>query len=207
MDKKFLASSKKKIRSFFAGEFKKFGDSHESVNWGSRTSQYARFDILADIGELNGKKILDVGCGLGEFLKYLKMKKKKVDYTGVDICDEMIVRSRARFKKCSDAKFKIFDILEAKNTEKYDYVISSGAFNINLGVNDKMIKDILKKMLQMSKTAVAVSMLSKYADFTEDTYYYYDPAEIFEFCKSICKKVTLRHDYMTHDFTVIMYKK
>ncbi len=206
MDKKFLASSKKKIRTFFAAEFKKFGDSYEAVNWGSQASQYARFDVLSAIGELDGSTLLDVGCGLGEFLKYLQMNDKKVNYTGVDICDEMIEGAQARFKKAAGVKFKTGDVLEAKNTEKYDYVISSGAFNINLGVNDKMIKDILQKMLQMSKKAAAVSMLSKYADFTEEVYYYYDPAEIFEFCKSICKKVTLRHDYMTHDFTIIMYK-
>ena len=206
MDKKFLVSSQKKIRAFFAGEFEKYGYSYEALNWESQISQYTRFDVLSNIGEFEGKKLLDVGCGLGDFLKYLKIKKEKPAYTGIDICDEMIAGAKERFKKSPDAKFMTGDILEVKNTSKYDFVISSGAFNMNLGANDKMIREVLKKMHDMAKTAAAVSMLSKYDSFTDDRYYYYDPCEIFDFCKGFCEKVVLRHDYMSHDFTVIMYK-
>ncbi|HNY12663.1 MAG TPA: class I SAM-dependent methyltransferase [Candidatus Wallbacteria bacterium] len=206
MDKKFLASSRKKIRAFFAGEFKKFGYSYESLNWESQVSQYTRFEVLSNIGEFEGEKILDVGCGLGDFLKYLKLKKIKAAYAGIDICDEMIDGAKEYFKKNPDAKFMTGDILEVKNASKYDYVVSSGAFNMNLGANDKMIKAVLKKMHDMAGKAAAVSMLSTYETFTNSLYYYYDPLEIFTFCKSICEKVVLRHDYMPHDFTIIMYK-
>jgi len=78
VDTKFLASSQKKIRAFFAGEFEKFGYSYESLNWESQISQYARFEVLLSIGEFEGKKLLDVGCGLGDLLKYIKLNKKKV---------------------------------------------------------------------------------------------------------------------------------
>ncbi len=206
MDTKFLASSQKKIRAFFAGEFEKFGYSYESLNWESQISQYARFEVLLSIGEFEGKKVLDIGCGLGDLLKYIKLNKKKVAYTGIDICEEMITGAKEHFRKTPDAKFMTGDILEIKNPPKYDYVVSSGAFNMNLGANDKMIKEVLRKMYYMAGAAAAVSMLSEYERCTDPLYYYYDPCEIFKFCKTICEKVVLRHDYMAHDFTVVMYK-
>jgi len=206
MDKKSIISAQKKVKDFFAGELEKFGVSHEATNWGSRKSQYARFDVLTAIGEINDKKILDVGCGLGEMYKYLKDKRKKVNYTGLDLCDEMIASAKTRFSRSPNAKFKTADILEMSISQKYDYVLASGTFNLNLKNNEKLIRDVITRMYEMSKIGAGISMLSAHADFTEKFYYYYDPADIFKFCLTLCRKVVIRHDYMPHDFTIFMYK-
>ncbi|MDR3348869.1 MAG: hypothetical protein LBO03_04600 [Acidaminococcales bacterium] len=51
----------------------KFGDSSEGVHW-TRESQRARFEVLAQIGDLNNASVLDFGCGLSH-LADLKWKR------------------------------------------------------------------------------------------------------------------------------------
>jgi len=46
--------------------------------------------ILAG-ARLNGKRVLDVGCGYGRFAEY--MKDLGADVLGIDICQEMVARS------------------------------------------------------------------------------------------------------------------
>lgn len=206
MDKKAISEAKKKVGGFFAGELEKFGPTHEATNWGSKKSQYARFDVISGVGDMRGRSVLDVGCGLGAFYEYLRSRRINADYTGADLCEEMVAGAKKLFARSKSAKFVAADILEMSSRTRFDFVIASGTFNINLKNNEKLIREVIAKMYQMSRAGVAVSMLSVYADFTEKFYYYYDPAEIFEFCKSICKNVALRHDYMPHDFTIFLRK-
>lgn len=192
-----------KVKQFFDGELKKHGLTHAATNWGSQASQYRRFEILAETGAIRGKSVLDVGCGLGEFYRYLKTIFKTFDYTGVDISEDMVAGASKLFR---GVKFEARDVLKTTGHDKYDFVFASGTFNVKLRGNEKFIRCAIERMYDLSKEAAAVSMLSKYADFFDDFYYYYDPEKIFAFCKTICKRVVLRHDYMPHDFTVVLYK-
>ena len=63
-----------------------------------------RFDILTQIGNLNNSKILDVGCGFGYLLTYLKKHKKKIRYTGVEVNSDFIEIAK---KKHPDQVFKV----------------------------------------------------------------------------------------------------
>ena len=56
---------------------------------GVQKSPRKRFRVFCDIDNLNSSKILDLGCGTGDFNTYLK-KKKFVNYTGIDSNRNMI---------------------------------------------------------------------------------------------------------------------
>ena len=43
----------------------------ERVGWGSTDSQDKRFSVLTEIGDLDNRTILDVGCGLGAYFDYI----------------------------------------------------------------------------------------------------------------------------------------
>ena len=68
----------KRIKKLYNNLFRKFKYSYKSLDWGSKKNQLLRFKILAEIGNLRGKKILDVGCGFGDFLFWLKKKILKL---------------------------------------------------------------------------------------------------------------------------------
>jgi hypothetical protein len=70
--------------------FKAHGQSHLALDWGSVEGQKLRFKILSEISDLNGKKILDIGCGLADFSRWFKENDIEVEYTGLDITPRII---------------------------------------------------------------------------------------------------------------------
>ena len=68
------------------------------------------------------------------------------------------------------------------------------------------MEDIIKKSYELCNKAVAIDMLTSYVDFKEEHLHYYEPEEIFSFCKTITKRVTLRHDYPLFEFMICLYK-
>ena len=48
--------------------------------------------------ELNGSEtVLDVGCGLGDFYRWLNTKHNNINYTGIDITTSMIDIAKSGF--------------------------------------------------------------------------------------------------------------
>ena len=47
-------------------------------------------EILSFLGDLDGKKVIDVGCGKGRFLRILKDRFSKSDLYGLDISEKML---------------------------------------------------------------------------------------------------------------------
>ena len=177
---------------------------HEIVGWGSRESQERRFVVLAQVGDLSGKTVLDMGCGLGNLYAYLKSWHVACDYVGIDINARMIARARERFP---EASFETMDILAlGEALPRYDFVLLSGAFNLTQDNQKEFVEAMIRCMYQMARTAVAFNILSAKADFFEPGEYYARPGEMLDFCLTLSRRVILRHDYMPHDFTVYMYR-
>ncbi|MBR7172780.1 MAG: class I SAM-dependent methyltransferase [Clostridia bacterium] len=66
------------------------------------------------------KKVLDLGCGMGHYSKY--MKSKGFDVVGVDFSKQMIKIAK---KTCPKTKFHVADICDLKvlKKEKFDGVV------------------------------------------------------------------------------------
>lgn len=73
---------------------------------------------------LEGKKVLDLGCGEGESLEYLKNKGAK-EIWGVDISSEQIKKAQKRFSQFKD-NFIIGPMEKELNIPKnyFDYIVS-----------------------------------------------------------------------------------
>lgn len=183
----------------------KYGKDIKTLASGVNGRQLIRFKAMSEIGDLSNHSILDVGCGFADYYQYLKERKLKVDYTGYDICPDFIEICR---KKFPEARFEVKDIQVEPVDQKFDYVVSSQTFNNRLlkEDNETLIKDIIKKAYELSNIGMAIDMLSTYVDFREEHLYYYNPERIFGFCKSITKRVLLRHDYPLFEFTIYLYK-
>lgn len=75
--------------------------------------------LLNTLGDLQGKSVLDVGCGNGHLSRYLK--KHLATVTGIDRSEEMIKTCK---KYCSDILFLVHDItLGELSNQKFDYII------------------------------------------------------------------------------------
>jgi ubiquinone/menaquinone biosynthesis C-methylase UbiE len=178
----------------------------ERVGWGSADSQEKRFSVLTEIGDLDNDTILDVGCGLGAYFDYIHNAYPNLSYTGVDINLNMIQEAQ---QKHSDIEFIHTDITSdshALNDRKFDYVFLSGALNLSTDKHHDTIENIMKQMFALANKGVAANFLSLFSDYLTPGEYYCNPENILQTAFSITKKITLRHDYMPHDFTIYLYK-
>ncbi len=74
-----------------------FGDTFEVALWATPTTQLARFEVFAQMGDLSGKRVLDAGCGRGDFAGWLVEQRIDVaSFVGVDGVPELIEFARAR---------------------------------------------------------------------------------------------------------------
>lgn len=71
------------------------------------------------VESLNGNKVLDVGCGAGEFSNFLAGSNLNV--TGVDFSENLINIAKRRYK---DVKFVLSDICDFDATNKFDGIFS-----------------------------------------------------------------------------------
>lgn len=192
------------IVEFYERKVDQYGDSFDAVGWGSRESQQRRFQVLAEIANLRGAAILDIGCGLGDFYGYLREQGIDVQYVGYDLSPKMVGVAQAKFPGVS---FEAKDILAEKVEGAFDYVFASGTFNLRIEDSEKVLKAMISRMYGIARRGVGFNAMSAYADYFNEAEYYASPEALFTFCKSLTNRVVLRHDYMPHDFTIWMYRE
>jgi len=199
-------SDKKDMIQQYVSQFTKYGHDIRSLLWGGKKNrQFLRFKILTEIGNLSGSSVLDVGCGFGDMYDFLKVNFKDIYYTGVDIVPDFI---KIAHKEYFNVDFRVLDILNDPIKEKWDYIFVSGLFNRSLasGANKFFKEAMIRKMFEIANKGIAANFLSTYVDFRLPEASHIDPMLIFQFCKSLSKRISLRHDYMPYEFTIYAYK-
>jgi ubiquinone/menaquinone biosynthesis C-methylase UbiE len=196
--------SYKKTAELYNERYLKYGNSIETVGWGSKKDQFLRFNVLFRNVNPNNKKILDIGCGFGDCIEFLNEKTAgNFDYTGIDIAEELISEAK-RNHLSENRKFYKSDVFSIK--ENFDIVIMSGALSHKVeGILDYTLKS-LKKMFEISNELVSVNFLSKYVDYELEKNQHYYPEEILKECNKFCKKMNLLCDYPLHEFTIQLKK-
>jgi SAM-dependent methyltransferase len=201
MEKDELA--KEYVVSFYDCLLRRFGDSPQALGW-NPNGQVHYYWALLDIGDLRGSKVLDFGCGKGDFYGFLKELGIEVDYTGLDINSNLIDLAR---KKYPDTDFRTFDISKEDFTEDYDYIFICGVFNLKVHGIEDTLKEVLKKLFARCKVALAINALSSYAKKKDFLLHYTQPEGLFTFAmQHLSSYVSLRHDRLKESFTIFVYK-
>ncbi|HEY5585149.1 MAG TPA: class I SAM-dependent methyltransferase [Ruminiclostridium sp.] len=197
-----------KIKEYYNENNKPNHPGYSLLGWESDSAQQLRFQALVDSLDLNGKKILDIGCGTGDFLQYLEQRFTDFSYTGVDILEHMI--SIAKSKKLKGI-FLCVDVFKANPFSKNEFeaIFASGTFNINLGNNKKFLIDVLKLFNDISSETISFNLLNANSSDREDKYFYSSPDEIcglinVEFPGHF--KIEVIEGYLQNDFTIVCYK-
>ena len=119
----------------YQGLFHYYGPSHRAVQWSSLDAQTRRFAVLCEMLDTD-TSVMDVGCGLGDLLGYLRREKQFAGrYLGLDFVPEFIDHAEQQASDDHQASFQLFDARFEGFPRGYDVVVVSGAFN-NL-VTDK----------------------------------------------------------------------
>ena len=190
------------VQHFYDGRFGQYGVDVRTL-WNSRKSQEERFHMLSGVGSLEHARILDVGCGFGDFFDFLKAQSIEVTYTGIDVQPDILEEAKRRNPENT---FQRIDVLEFFPQAKFDFVFASGIFALKMENQLDFVKDMLAHMFWLSEKGLAVNFLSSYTTGEKDKdSYFVDPQEILGLALSITPRVVVRHDYRDNDFTAYLF--
>jgi len=203
-------SRKRRIRQHYGPRISPDREHFDIVDWADAEGQLARFNVLAANVDLAGKTLLDIGCGLGDLLGFLTDRGVEVDYTGVDLLDEMVAAARKLHPTGRFISADVFDPEAALPEElvgrQFDVVFCSGAFNLDLGNNRQFLPRALARMFELSHSLVVFNLLHSRAENKYDQCAYFHPDEILEMLAPLPCRAEVIDDYLSNDFTFICVK-
>ena len=176
-------------------------NSIECVGWldGTENAQL-RFQKIYESGIGNNDSILDVGCGVAHLHTFLSNQGWSGKYLGfdpnkkaIDLVDESINAMEGTIEDMPDFM-------------KYDWVISSGVFN--LGLKEEHTFWIIENMISHANKGIVFNML--HAPYEDPNYEAYYPEQIkHKLSRFDHSNIEIVEDYMPDDaeFTVYFYKR
>jgi 2-polyprenyl-3-methyl-5-hydroxy-6-metoxy-1,4-benzoquinol methylase len=184
---------------------------YDVLDWAGPNTQIARFEVLIQHVNLTGKSLLDVGCGLGDLVDFLRRKEIPVHYTGLDVVEEMLARARSTHPRERFLRADLFapstnSTDDPLRGETFDVVFCSGALNLNLGNNLEFLPRALQGLLAPARGALVVNFLHARTTTTPDpVYFYYRPADVLSVLQSLLGegRVQMIEGYLPNDFTVL----
>lgn len=195
--KNFRLYEKKLVKRFDAKIESYFFSDPKVVGWDTKKNQNLRFSRALKYLNLKNKKILDVGCGAGDFLNFCKKNKILLKYTGIDINDKFIFYLKNKFKK---NRFVNLSFLNMTAKKKYDHILFFGIFNLKMKAksNYQYLFNHIDKAIRIAKSSV-------YLDFIVSSgNYKFKSKEIFYYDKNILIKYLTERKY---DFLYISNNK
>ncbi len=196
------SSEKERLIQFYRERYEKVGGSIEAMGWRDVESQQLRFKILSEIADLSNCSVCDVGCGFGDLSAFLDQRFEGIQYTGVDICGDLLEEAEKRYPS---SLFKEQNVLSALVPDQFDFVLSSGALSYRIQDNAIHIQQMLEAFMSMTTQGVAVNFLSSYVDYQLDKNFHFSPEEAFRMGRQLTRFVTVRHDYPLYEFTLYLY--
>ncbi len=165
-------------------------------------------DIMVHINIPKGRvSILDVGCGYGGLCQYGIEKGYAFDYTGIDVCENMIQYAR---KHNESGEFICGDILEYCTKKKYDFVICNGILTQKLETSiramDEYARMLVKKMWDLSIRGIAFNIMKSQVDFMNEKLYYKSPLEMISYGMMLTDKFVIDSAYPLYEYSVYLYK-
>ena len=102
------------------------------------------FTVLSQLPEMQGKEVLDLGCGTGLYTRLLR-SLGATSVTGIDLSEEMLsIARRQENETCSIIQYEKQDILQWIPEHRYDLVFSS--YILNYAHNRQELVRMLEKM-------------------------------------------------------------
>lgn len=179
---------------------------HVILDWENEDAHLGRFEVLVRKLDLSGMHILDVGCGIGDFYRYLQEHGISASYTGIDILPEMIKEAKRRNP---EGEFISGDLFSQKiySPGSFDLVFSSGIFNLKVGDNHALLRDALQVFFTLSRQWVVFNLLDPDHHVQRDIYCYFDPQEVLGMVMEHTSLVEMERDYVPKDYTIFARKE
>lgn len=183
---------------------RQFGPGPKALLWWDYRSMAIRFRELVKDLPVQGRSIMDAGCGLGDLLPFLYAKSTEFNYLGVDKNKGFIDIAKKRYE---GHEFRLGDPFNNK-IGTFNIVISSGVMNGHDNSSLKQRQKMIANLFDQATEALAFNMAGGLEHIPDDTLISYANAqEIFDYCKTLTNRLALNTSYLKNDFTIVMFKK
>lgn len=192
------------MREDYENSLQHYGPSPKALLWWDYKSMAIRFRELVKDVPIDGRSIMDAGCGMGDLLPYLYAKSPDFEYLGVDKTKGFIEVAKKRYE---GHQFKFGDPFNRK-LGTFDIVFCSGVMNGNVDNWLAKRKRMILNLYSQTREVLAFNMAGSLKPMAPDNLIAYaDAQEILDFCKKLTQRVIFRDQYLHNDFTIVMFKK
>lgn len=188
-----------KHNEFYDKQLALVGSEIMQVGWHDTDKAVARYKLAADLVNANGGgRIVDVGCGLGTFMKYVP----QVEYVGIDIYPPYISKAKIGYP---DKFFAgtVQNVVESNKLEVDQYV-SLGAYTIiddSIGNTEEYVFDEIRYMLKTARKSVIINGFHNVVDH-KDYKYYHDLNKLVKFSQEFATHSTTIHIFSKYEFFI-----
>jgi SAM-dependent methyltransferase len=196
------------IATYYASKLAAHGSTPQGVDWNgveSHERRHRQFFRLLDGSP--AASVIDLGCGFGDFLRFLRAEGHQGRFIGYDIAPSMIEKARELHGEAADHEWRI----GAEPTEVADFAIASGIFNVKGDIpNESWVRYVQRTIDVLARAgrrgfAFNVLSLSSDPDRRQPKLYYADPVEMLGYCLSkYGRSVALLQDYGLYEFTIVV---
>jgi SAM-dependent methyltransferase len=198
----------RRVADYYAAKLAAHGATSSGVDWNSAASHELRHrQFLRLLEGSPDASVLDLGCGYGDFFRFLRAAGHRGHFVGYDIVPEMIATARELHGEAADRRWRIGD----EPAETLDFAVASGIFNIKGHVPNEQwaqyVNATIELLARTGQRGFAFNLLSLASDperRREDLYYADAGAMLTHCLAQFGRHVALLHDYGLYEFTVIV---
>lgn len=199
---------KARIARLYHARLEEHGMKVGALKSGGAAKQWVRHSVHAQAFDLDGQHVVDVGCGIAMFYKFLLARGvKPAGYTGLDIVEHFLEANR---KEHPETRFLSLDIFaDPLDGLDMDVAFMSQVFNnvYENADNEAVVRNAIQRFFAAARQGIVIDFMSTYVDWKDKDLHYFDPSAMFAFAKSLTRFVEIRHDYLPFEFTMILRKK
>lgn len=200
----------RRVSDYYADKVRRLGATAAGADWKDKEGQDTRFEQLAKITR-GGKQgsFVEIGCGWGAFAAWARERGLEINYTGYDVCSEMIAAANDVFRGAPNVRFQ----QGSSPIETADYVVASGIFNVRFEYSDEdwngYVDRTVDEMARAARIGFAFNCLTGFsdADRKEARLFYPFPGDMFDRClRRHGRHAALLQDYGLYEFTILIWK-
>jgi SAM-dependent methyltransferase len=196
-----------KVSDYFVAKLAEYGPTAPGVDWNESSVIPRNRQFLRLFGEERNATILDLGCGYGDFLRFMREQGLAGTYIGYDILPEMIAAARRIHGEGDDRIWRV----GALPQETADYAVASGILNRkgDVSIEDwrEYVRETVDVLARAGRRGFAFNMLTLSSDpeRRRPDLYYADPVEMSDYCLSrFGRSLALLQDYGLYEFTIVV---
>ncbi|MBV9509031.1 MAG: class I SAM-dependent methyltransferase [Caulobacteraceae bacterium] len=196
------------VASYYSGKLSEHGATPRGVDWKDAESQHVRHrQFLRLIEDDLDATLVDVGCGYGDFLPFLRGAGHRGRYIGCDVSEAMIDAARRLHGEGADRSFMV----GPAPAGIADYAVASGILNVMRPPSGEGWKEYVRatidELAAAGRRGFAFNMLSLNSDpeRRRADLHYADPPTVLADCITrYGRHVALMQDYGLWEFTVLV---